>query len=487
MTRQTRSVPTARWVIQGDLQLASAARIGAGDSDAVDHAVGLDEETGRPLLPGTTLAGLLRSYATAARHGHYRTEEAGDPTEQLFGMVKGSTGDAGQSAAIVFDSIANPMGPDGENPVLEIRDGVSIDPRSGTAADHKKFDFEVIPPGVTFPVRVDVVVVEGRNENQLVAWLARSLMGLDLGDIRVGAKTSRGLGQVTASNWRATRFDLTSADGWLAWLATDHIDPGAATTAHDDVLPAISAALGREIVPGGERPTALTTVELDLNFDEPLLIGSPGSTADAPDSVHLTSGGQPVLTGSTVAGVVRHRAWTIAEFIHRDADWATEVVDWLFGPSLETTRDQNGSDQDRPKQIKTPNQSRLRVTEQNLEGARSERRTRIGIDRLTGGVLDGRLFVQQPVVGGRTKLTFEIRAHPSDFDAPLATAAAGLLVLVCRDVVDGVISFGGAEAIGYGFVSGTGTVAQHGHTFDLDGPETDALLEPLWNYMELTA
>jgi CRISPR-associated RAMP protein (TIGR02581 family) len=90
-----------------------------------------------------------------------------------------------------------------------VRDGVAIDRDKGTAADNRKFAYEVVPPETPFEVEI---VLENTSDAELgLAWLG--LMGFQQGQIPLGGARSRGLGWCTlAIDWEQSR-----------WLTRDHL------------------------------------------------------------------------------------------------------------------------------------------------------------------------------------------------------------------------------------------------------------------------
>ncbi|HHY12973.1 MAG TPA: hypothetical protein GX529_10140, partial [Firmicutes bacterium] len=204
----------ARWVITADMVLNTAAHFGGTGDGSVDMEILRDSKEGCPLLPGTSLAGALRSHLSDVLGGYYKEEH--EYVSFLFGASR-SDGQGSQSPLIVFDSLGKL--PDGVTE--EIRDGVALEPKTGTAKPHKKFDLELIPPGTVFPLCLEVIISKPEEESHLLSLLLKVLEGLTEGDISLGAKRSRGLGFVIACNWRAVRYDLTTPDGWLDWLTSD--------------------------------------------------------------------------------------------------------------------------------------------------------------------------------------------------------------------------------------------------------------------------
>jgi len=202
---------TARWVLIATLRLETAAHFGGQGDSALDMPILRCARTGQPLLPGTSLAGALRAYLLDRFVG-YGYERNGSPDEcndcqgdgltkvaKAFGGARGDD-DGSQSPLIVFDALGTLPTTSAQS---EVRDGVMIETATGLAADHKKFDFEVLPRGTTFGVRFDLLVPDGADERELLSLLCAALEGLGNGDIRVGLRRSRGLGEVSCGGWTA--------------------------------------------------------------------------------------------------------------------------------------------------------------------------------------------------------------------------------------------------------------------------------------------
>lgn len=438
---------TARWVIRGTLTLETALHLGGeGGTERVDMPVLRDPRDGKPLLPGTTFAGALRN-ALADRLAGYGAAEPSDVTE-IFGGSRGDD-DGSQSPLIVFDAV-------GKIPVgrgVEIRDGVAISPATGIAEDHKKYDYEVLPAGTTFPVRVDLVLpVPGTggdtssplDEKGLLEDLAATLDAFAHGQSGFGAKRSRGLGRVRAV-WAAKRFDLGSPEGWIEWVLSDHEAPFAANPDQGSIWDAIEAAapdLKPLSLPGDTRTRVV--IDLDLGVGHDILVRSPGTDPGAPDVSHLHSGGAAILPGTSVAGVIRTQALRIARLL-RDAQQDADLwVDRLFGPRFEGQR---------PTGRLRPRASRLRIGEARLEESQPQRQTRVAIDRFTGGVVDTALFDEQTELGGRATLRMELR-NPEDGEL-------GLVLLVLKDLLGGSLPVGGTSSVGRGVLRGSATVTWH--------------------------
>lgn len=433
----------ARWIICGTLTLDSALHLGGERTENVDMPVLRDPRNSKPLLPGTTFAGALRSALVDRLVGYAKNE----PPEvaALFGGTRGDD-DGCQSPLIVFDAIGEL--PHGQG--VEVRDGVAISPQTGVAEDHKKYDYEVLPAGTTFPVRLDLLLpapairdgASPPDEKSLLEALAAALDTFAQGQSAFGAKRSRGLGRVRAV-WAAKRFDLGSPEGWLEWVLSDHERPFAANPDQPCVRDALEAA-----APDALRPLSLPVdarkrviIDLDLEVVHDILVRSPGTDPGAPDVSHLHSGGVAILPGTSLAGVMRAQALRIAQLVRENKGDAGQWADTLFGPRFEGQR---------PSGDLKPRASRLRVGEARLDESQPQQQTRIAIDRFTQGVVDTALFDEQTTVGGRTTVRLELR-NP-------IKGELGLLLLVLKDLLEGMLPVGGTSNIGRGVLRGSATI-----------------------------
>jgi CRISPR/Cas system CSM-associated protein Csm3 (group 7 of RAMP superfamily) len=459
----------ARWVVTGDLCLTSAAHLGNGEpGDIVDMPISravslgtIDAEPvgafGPPLLTGSSLAGGLRAYLTAVTTGVLREEEKHSVVEALFGSSPVSSDadsdnfedEGSQSPIITFDSIGC-LG----DAMIETRDGVRIDPKRGIATETAKFDYEVIPPGTVFPIRVDLLVDDSADEGTLTGLLICVIEGLQQGAVPIGAKKSKGLGACRVQNWYACRFDLKTREGWLAWLMSDHrkpIDEG--TPCHQSIREAIEGLLPPGISPSDFSRSVyandVVQVSLELRFRGGLLVRKPQEEMGSADVGHLRSAGKPVLPGTSLAGALRARARRIANIVRQQKGDADIWVERLFGSQA------LGPGVKRPMSA-----ARIRVSEALLRDASRLRVTRIKIDRFTGGAMSGALLEEEPEYGGKVDVNIEVfKPQPGE---------VGFLLLLIKDLISGDLAVGGAGFVGRGVVMGKARINVNGRTVILD-------------------
>jgi CRISPR/Cas system CMR subunit Cmr4 (Cas7 group RAMP superfamily) len=486
-----------RWVIKGDLELTTPAHLGNGEEGmGVDMPVFLDAY-GAPLLTGDSLAGALRNYLRDREFGYFaelipqgetdkeearkeaRDRETKSLSSCLFGGISGD--DLGeQSPLIVEDAIGQVM------PRMEIRDGVRIAPATCTAAEHAKFDFELLEAGTRFGLCFELLFTEDANKEEasrgrLEEALAICLEGLEKGEIRIGAKKSRGFGKCKVQGWKIWKFNLQNPKDLLQYLAF-----GRDGWPDDPEGQPASGMVSQLLSPRALDQRAYFDLHAKFDLPDSLLIrsGSPSLEKDssgtkellnAPDAVHLKSlrdgDWKSILSGTSVAGAVRHRAQKILRTLGLGETPAQDFIDAVFGPEISSNRK------------KKPAASRLLVEETLITEPVELVHTRVRIDPFTGGAFETGLFSEQPVFGGeKTLLRLEMRlrldrplggevAKPSgdnngaaarsnpregfDFrDRDVQNAAIGLLLLCLKDLWTEDLPVGGEASVGRGRLKG---------------------------------
>jgi CRISPR/Cas system CMR subunit Cmr4 (Cas7 group RAMP superfamily) len=423
-----------RIIIRGCLVLNSPTCLGSGDSDSpTDMPLLRDSISQAALLTGASIAGSLRNYLREYEKGHTANESANDLSTTLFGAMRKDEDDEGdQSPLITFDSISSSA------PSLELRDGVKINSTTGTAVDKAKYDLELLASGTIFPLQLELLVNktnDENDENQLRKALGIALQGLEKGEISLGMKKQRGFGRCKVAEWQVWDFDLTDPQRCREWLEFDHWTPGFLD--NYPKIDSIAKALGVDLSQVEDNRDRLT-LEATFSLDGSLLIRSgQASTGKAPDVVHLKSKRNgddvPVISGTSLAGVLRHRAERIINTLEKP----NNIIDEMFGPDFSEDRS------------KKPKASRLIVHEAEIEKSHDMVQNRIAIDRFTGGAYHGALFDEQPVWGNddtRLKIELELR-DPKDYDI-------GLLLLLLKDLWTGDLPIGGESSIGRGRLQG---------------------------------
>ncbi len=490
-----------RFVIIGKLRLETPAHFGNGETDAfTDMPLIKDELDGSPLLPGTSIAGALRSYLRERELGygvqsplppvpleevdersdkeyqrernHYLTGQ-GKAATLLFGAHRGDD-EGRQSPLIIRDALGNATD-------YELRDGVRIEAETRTAEDEKKYDIALLAAGSAFDMRFELLVSEPEVNDEdlkclcgvpdegeltfasyrvaLLRALATALDGLSQGEITLGARKRRGFGHCRVAEWKVQHYDLRTPVGLIAWLAEDHQDW--VTPVESKKATSIATALGEEIsLIADERKRLRMTATFQIDGSLMVRAGVPGSGPDVPDMAHLQSPRpddkgemklRPILAGTSWAGALRSRATKIAytlapaEKVKRE-NIVRQLIDDVFGPEEITSETQEAR------------ASRVEVAETEIveKGIKRLEQTRIKIDRFTGGAFESALFSEQPLFGNRNsriKLELVLRM-PAEHRPARTKAEIGLLLLLLKDLWTGDLPLGGEVGIGRGILKG---------------------------------
>ena len=481
-----------------EFELESPLAIGSGQNVLTDKDI-IRDARGIPFIPGSAMAGLgrsilkkyepskdtsdgnalngddvvqkkedsVRAAATATDQDMKgRPEEDGiddSPWLQHYlGYVKISTEkntDAWsyESRIIFYDARIR------EEDELKIevseRDGVGLDEWK-TARKGAKYDYEIIEPGVRFAtiIEQDIYDNQGSGDNiksekkkdrresvpeiddpvaDLIAkeWLTP-------GSVYLGAKTSRGYGEVKNVVIITKEFDFKNAESVREYAAFDPFNSKAWNAAHsfkcDSNL--------QKWLPKSEDRYPLK-LRLRLSLDGVILIRKYSTQAEdgktLPDFSQLCLHGSgskqdsvPVIPGTSWAGAFRAQ---MERLIPGSTEGYFGLVD---------------------RKNKQKKKSAIRFSETRVVGSRPKQISRNAIDRFSGGTVDGALFTEeawygssdepkagcekQTGTGGEcTVLEISFGKDTSDvFDRALAASIA--------DLHFGFMTVGGAASVGRG-------------------------------------
>lgn len=220
-------------VITGKLIAVDPIHIGSSDNNtldptAVDNSV-LKDSTGRAVIPGSSLKGVVRSYFESVVRAAYGKDAACDvfDNNNSCSEQKSTISDRKEAAEEDYKEscmvcklfggkrIAGKLSfKDSfslEIPLYEHRDGVGINRETGAAARRRKYDFEIIPKGTEFDFCLIAENLDDEQEKQL-NFIIKSLESKEL---TIGGKTTRGLGRFYLSEKNISR---TTADDLREFL-----------------------------------------------------------------------------------------------------------------------------------------------------------------------------------------------------------------------------------------------------------------------------
>ena len=228
--------------ISGTIEFLTAFHLGTGkEGESMTDLGVLVDIDGTPLIPGSSLKGAFRS--TAERIAHLinlescflnpagscpgGNQEAGKKANERLEKAK-SDEDIDEilselcDTCLLFGStlargkvyFRDALCEDWAQ-IIEVRDGVAIDRDSGTAAHRAKYDFEIIPRGATFQFELYAENLSPEEE------LLLKLTALEWSrEVRLGGKTSSGLGLGKMNSLKYKRVDLTDPAQCVDYLCS---------------------------------------------------------------------------------------------------------------------------------------------------------------------------------------------------------------------------------------------------------------------------
>ncbi len=518
-------------IFRGTLRARTAIHPGAGLGEGVaDKAVRRDA-SGDLLIPGTAIAGVLRGLATrlapdlgmdpckAIQQQPDTEHPCGCPVCDLFGEIypDADNGASGAASRLLF-SHAKAELPDGAT--TTVRDGVGIGRRSGTSASDAaaKFDYEVIPAGTSFQLRIewDRGHAIGMDQGHAML-LAACIEEWRRGRIWLGAAAARGLGALALEDLTVMRRDLSKPDHLMAFLrnhagGSEEDCPG---WLDNHVRDARQRRVDKEVCTDGALRT-FAHLRFTLRFDAQVLFHDHAMAVrtgfDHAPLVELSRDARClVLPGASLRGVLRSQAERIArtlttldvegldEFGARcpccDPNARPACADATGTPlaacaSLAEAAAQRAvSNREKKPEVKpgdlclgcqlfgsTRFGSRLRV-----EGGSSalpdedptQMRDFVAIDRFTGGAKHQAKF-DALVANGQPEFQVSLSLeNPEEWEL-------GWLYLALRDLVEGMASLGFGGAKGFGratFVDATLTLGRIASKEDFGVP-TECFRDP---------
>lgn len=469
--------------VRGWLELLGPLHVGGlGVDPDVDLTLAVDGQ-GRPVVPGTSLAGPLRAWT-----------ERTNP--QPWREVWGSATRDGRASTVyvddghVFNSVADAT--DGAPTAVreEVRDGVGIDRVTGSAARRVLYRRAILPRGAVVGLSL---VIESPNAVRLGSdrkALGHLLADLAAGRVRIGAGKTRGLGKVR----------LLTAPHLLSVTETSLASPQATLATLVSPRPLDIAGLLSDASASANAGKGPMTITVSWSAASPVMVrsGADGFFVDALPLVSRVKGADevvPVLPGSSIKGALRSRSELIARTVlgvdaptgpakTRFADQLGQIdlVSVLFGaapPTDDTSTlglgavgvDDCYASATKPlttaewAAVVTPGPAagadasgdRARMPQAiaaSLAASGLTERAHVAIDRWTGGAASGRLFSvleTAQVAWDDLTITVDLDRVPAE----LRDASLALLVLLLRDLKGGGVKLGYATNRGMGDIEVT--------------------------------
>ena|SRR5690554_1994247 len=405
-----------RIYIKGILNLQTPCMIGSGENNNTDSDVLVDSEN-KPFIPGTSLAGVFRSYL--AKHVDFDEEEK--ELKYLFGSPFSIKNKNETTISNIYISDANCC--DKRKVEILVRDGVELNEYKA-AKDKSKYDYEVIKPNTKFEFHIEVILREKFNYykngkvftksidyNKIKNYIANLLIALEEEKISIGSKTSRGFGVIKVVD---VKVELIDDKDYQHYINFDFEKINNNVNYRDWIIEKIS--------------DNYYEIEVELELVSSLIIRDyidVLDVIDAPDQIMLNVGDIPVIPGTSWAGCFRHHTRKLLE----ELDINIGLIDLIYGYV-----DKNDD--------KKSTYSKFSFIESEFENKVYRVVRRNKIDRFSGGAVDKALFNEQYLESGNTRLKIRVEKGFEDY--------IGILFIIIDEINNGLLALGGETSVGRG-------------------------------------
>lgn len=430
--------------------LDSPLLIGSGEAERTDMDV-LVTSDGIPFIPGSALAGSLRSYLEAGM--------SPEDAEDLFGTLgwglwtkekrrtQPETPER-QSRIFVYDTLL-------KHTYVAVRDGVRLDEYK-TSAEKEKYDMQVVETGAEYELRLEILIRDQEIEDSgsLGAALDRDLMrikrcvcGIGKGSLRLGAKSNRGYGKLKLNQAKYRILKMDQAADIETWLDWDWESESAFAGGEQWDVSEIGG------LPGEKEHC----MRIPLRIRDTILIrryrmdtwgkSHKAGELQAADYGQLTlRDGSAVIPGSTWAGAVRSYLAGLVKEIGELDSWETaqESLEQFFGTWVRRDEEETGI------------ASRVIFDETKIKGGHRVPVIRNAVDRFTGGSANRALFGEVLWAGGEVEL--EIRWSERGLKRAERQVLCGLLLWADYGLENGLLAVGGETGVGRGIFGENGAV-----------------------------
>lgn len=365
--------------------------IGNGNSTFTDLDVIKDKE-GKFFIPGTSLTGCFYHFLD-------------DEDKKIFNPVDHKKMPK-QSSFFISDAVVEE-----KEIAYETRDGIALDENKITK-DKNKYDYEIVPAGYHFHFRIEVLNRDEKNDYDLI--VNNCLAAINNQDIRLGYKTTRGLGNFQIEKVGLKVFDSTNYQNYFEF------DPYQEEN-YDEYkyTPLISRYLN---------------IQVYLKQKGGLSIRTYQTKKGEADFVHIHSAKKPVIPGTSWNGLFRKQFKYYLDLYKAHNEKCCLNMSEVFGATIE-----------QKEKIK----SNIYFEESIIENNEDITMVRNRINRFDNSTMLRNLYKETVCYNGSTILNISLNiGNINDYNK--IKLIEEILLLIIKDLHCGFIALGGETAIGRG-------------------------------------
>jgi CRISPR/Cas system CSM-associated protein Csm3 (group 7 of RAMP superfamily) len=473
MSATANTFPKARWPIRHVarvvIQFTTPFHVGSGDGDEDVDAVVVRDANGLPSLPGSSLAGVLRSAV--------RERVSQDMEKEIFGYQEANQGCGSRLSVswgcihdennLPVEDVVSPAALADDNVLadaatLHRRDHVCITHRGvADTTNRGKFDEQSVSAGHRFTFELELL----DDSKDSVLW-ATLVTLLNEGWLRIGGKTRRGYGAFKLISLRARSFDLRDEIAFAAY--TQQLPVSLAGVIPAGVLPELTK-------PGMTAPSKSAVVRSPERLTITLQLVPRGywmfvgglDPEDQADATPLRENfiawrednGKACgdveqglrLPASSIKGALSHRV--AFHFNRRNSKFADEAktpadLEKLAGEANEAVKELFGfRKNDDTGQAGRMFLDDLFLANSATQSSASQTIHHVSIDRFTGGARDQMLFSERPLWKGTWPTLTLTVLEPNQ----LTNGSRIALHAAVLDLAEGRLPVGAGAGRGLGF------------------------------------
>lgn len=404
-----------------------------GSASGDQGEVLIRQTSGIPFIQASSISGVLRSYCESISE------------KEIVRTLFGGSEDGGEGRIRVTDGEF--MQGDGKKDCtlkLELRPRLKLNNATGTVAaasvksegketSGQKLEMQYVGAGARFSFEL-YVYDENEQEKGMIL---RALAALNAGEIQIGGQKSNGCGYITIDSVLSNTYDMRISGERKAWIEK--------TASHPETLKLPD--LDESDLRNAYEITVYASTESEL-LVKGLTVEKFGK--DAPKAENMkNAAGNYIIPGSSFKGAIRNRMEMIAAYMNAEDTLITDA----FGKTSDKKESGKvGNLKFRDIVLYDENDKSSKETTLRSSAVKADKtaktalRTRIRVDRFTGGVMNGALFSELNV-SGRLDITVLIA------DRGNTEAVMGLLLFALRDLQSKKYAVGSGQNIGKGYLN----------------------------------
>lgn len=440
---------TTRYISRITLEAMTPFAIGSGEKDLLTDALVIKDINGLPFLPGTSLAGVIRSACDNKELDltpfGYQDNDEGKGSCVIFsdGVMIGKTGKPIDGLKVIDKDDAFYS----HFKTLPIRQHIRINPK-GVSDNHGKFDEQVTYKGTRFCFEMELLSTGSDTEAKLYEAMLETLR---CETFRVGSGTRSGFGLMKVVSMQRRDYDLnTSAD--LESYISRSASLGAPLEGAKEITSNTIPNEKWKLYTLKLKPKDFFLFSSGMGDDEADITPVNEAQIKWVDNIPHFKEHCILIPATSIKGVLAHRtAYNWNKLTKRFIDGEGEkpltdndnpAVVAIFGKSGEDAKQDTRRGNIMLSDIILPLEK-----EKDVEKSMSH----VAIDRFTGGSIDGALFTEKVTNGRSMEITLFIYVLKESIkDDNIRNAFEKSL----QDITEGLLPLGGGANRGYGVFTG---------------------------------